>query len=195
MATKAEVLSRAREIIEASPTSGKERVNTLLRLEFGVGLRSSKILELKREVAEANPLLFADLYRAGSVGGGLNDVYKGWIAAGFLASEARELTVGHGSRFREFDARVIFNSEPGQAARRTRMVMIRQQLDMGWSKQQIRDNIIDFYRRIRDFDPWAHIRAEYKPRQKVDQGEYQEKRRRRAKGQQRRLLFRHRRRR
>lgn len=190
--TRQEIFDRAKEIIEAMPTAGKARVNELLRVEYGVGLRSSKILELKREVSEEKPLLFAELYRSGSVGGGLNDIYKGWRDAGFLPSEARELTVGRGSRYKDFDARAVYNSEPGQAARRTRRAMVQQQLDMGWSKKRIRDNIVDFYMRIKDFDPWEHIRAEYKPRQKIDFVEYEEKRRRRAKGRQRRLLFTHR---
>ena len=188
MPTKQELRDRAKEIIEADPTAGKARVNLLLRTEYGVGLRSSTILELKRDVASDKPLLFSDLYRSGSVGGGLNDIYRSWIASGFLPSEARELTVGHGSRYRTFDARAIFESEPGAAARRTRATMVRQQLDMGWSKKQIRANIIDFYRRIKDFDPWTHIRAEYRPRKRIDFIDYHEKRRRRAKGQQRRLL-------
>lgn len=186
MATKRqEIIDRAKEILAANPYFGKERVNQFLRVEFGVGLRSSKILSLKREVGEEKPELYADLYERGSVGGGLNDIYRGWIKAGFLPAEARELTIGSGVSYRNFDARAVYDSEPGKAAREFRANLVSQQLSMGWSKKQIIDNILDFYRRIKKFDPWEHIRAEYKPRKKVD---YIEGRRKRAIRRQRDIM-------
>lgn len=185
MATKQEIISRAKEILTSNPFFGKERVNQFLRAEFGVGLRSSKILSLKREVGEEKPELFADLYGRGSVGGGLNDIYRGWIKAGFLPSEARELTVGSGSSYLKFDARAVYNSEPGIAARDFRSNLVQQQRKMGWTKTQIISNILDFYKRIKKFDPWEHIRAEYRPKKKVD---YIAARRKRAVRRQRDIL-------
>lgn len=187
MATKQERISRAKEIIESYPSAGKSRVNQYLKAEFGKGLRSSTVLELKRQVAAEKPRLYSELYERGGVPRGYNEIYKGWIRAGFLAFEAREFTLGHGSRYMAFDARAVFDSEPARAARQFRSDLIRQQLAQGWTKKQIRDNIIDFYRRSKKVDPWSHIRAEYKPRKTIDYIDYREKVRRRARARQRRL--------
>jgi len=188
MVSKQEIITRAKEIIESHPTVGKAKVNEFLRAEFGIGLRSSTVLSLKREVASEQPKLFSELYRRGSVAKGLDDIYKGWRDAGFLPSEARELTVGHGDRYLKFDARAVYNSPTGQSAREFRSKIVREQIKMGWTKKQIRDNLIDFYRRIRKFDPWEHIRAEYKPKKTVDFIDYRDKIRQRAKRRQQRML-------
>lgn len=188
MATRQEIMARAKQLIEQSPSAGKARINKQLQAEFGVGLRSSAVLKLKEEVATAIPSLAPELYRTGGVPKGLNDIYKGWRNAGFLPFEARELTVGHGERYRAFDAKAVFDSAPGEAARQTRTDLIRQQLRNGWTRKQIRENIIDFYLKSRKFDPWRHIRAEYKPLKKVDYRDYQGKARRRAKVAQKRLM-------
>lgn len=188
MATKQEIRARAKQLITETPTAGKERINKQLRIEFGKGLRSSTVLKLKAEVATEKPSLYPLLYATGSVPKALNEIYKGWIRAGFLAFEARELTLGHGGRYRAFDAKAIFESKPGQLARDTRTKMIREQLHAGLTKKQIRQNIIDFYLRSKRVDPWEHIRAEYKPRKKTDYKDYKSKARRRAKSKQSRLL-------
>lgn len=188
MATKQEIRARAKELIESQPSAGKERINKQLRAEFGVGLRSSTVLKLKEEVAEAKPALYPQLYAMGSVTKGLNDIYRGYLKAGFLAFEARELTLGHGERYRAFDARAVFDSAPAIAARQTRINWVRDLLKQGWTKKQIRDNIIDFYRRSKKVDVWQHIRAEYKPRKKVDYKEYKTKARKRARAKQKSLL-------
>lgn len=184
MATKQEITERAKEIIASNPTAGKTRVNRQLREEFGKGLRSSTILKLKGEVATEKPSLYPLLYARGSVPKELRDIYNGWKQAGFLTFEARELTLGHGERYRSFDAKAVFDSIPGQKARETRLNLVRQQFRDGWTKKQIRDNIIDFYIKGRKVGPWEHIRAEYKPRQKQD---YSSKARIRAKAKQKRL--------
>lgn len=188
MATKQQIISRAREIIINNPTAGKERVNQKLRAEFGVGLRSATILQIKQVVATEHPSLYPELYAAGSVPRGLNEIYRGWLKSGFMAFEARELTLGHGERYRAFDARAVFDSAPAQAARQTRINWVRDLLRQGWTKQQIRQNIIDFYLKSKRVDVWRHIRAEYKPHKKVDYREYEAKARKRAKSSQKRLL-------
>ena len=188
MPTKDELLKRAKEIIEANPRASKDKVNQYLRIEMGVGLRSDTILRLKAEVASEKPSLAPELYARGSVGKGLNEIYNGWIAAGFLPFEARELTVGHGERYRNFNAQSVFNSQSGEAARRTRIRIIQEQLKAGWTRQQIRDNIIDYYKKSRKLDPWEHIRAEYKPTVKTSGADYRDKVRARAKAKQQRLL-------
>ncbi len=188
MATKQEILARAKQIIEADPTSGKKRVNTLLQAEYGMGLRSSTVLRLKQEVANEKPYLFPQLYLRGSVPTSYNEIYRGWLKSGFLAFEARELTLGHGERYKAFDAASVFNSAPGEAARETRMAMVREWLAKGWTKQEIREHIIDYYRKSKVIDPWSHIRAEYKPRKRMDFVDYRTKVRARAKAKQRRLL-------
>jgi hypothetical protein len=187
MATKTEILAKAKELITSHPTSGKNRINVMLKSEFGVGLRSATILKLKAEVATEQPALYPMLYAAGSVPKVLNEVYKGWIRSGFLAFEARELTLGHGSRYRAFDAKAVYDSIPGQKARETRSNMVHEQLRMGWTKQQIRQNIIDFYLKSKKVDPWAHIRAEYKPKKRVDFRDYKTRARIRARSKQKRL--------
>lgn len=187
MATKEEIRARAKQLIAENPLSGKERINKQLRAEFGKGLRSSTVLKLKGEVSAERPSLYPQLYSTGSVPRGLNEIYKGWLRSGFLAFEARELTLGHGDRYRSFDAKAVFDSIPGQLARETRANLVRQQLRDGWTKKQIRDNITDFYLRSKKTDVWAHIRAEYKPKKQVDYTDYREKVRRRAKAKQRRL--------
>ncbi len=184
MATKQEIRIRAREIIESYPSAGKQRVNRYLQAEFGKGLRSSTILEIKREVATESPRLIPELYQTGTVSREVRDIYNGWRKAGFLDFEARELTVGHGERYRAFDTRAVFDSATGQAARQFRTQMVRDQLRRGWTKQQIRDNIIDFYRRSRKVDPWEHLRAEYRPRKRADLIDYRDAVRRRAKARQ-----------
>lgn len=189
MATKQEILARARQIITENPSAGKERINKQLRAEYGKGLRSSTVLKIKEQVANEQPALYPLLYATGGVPPQLRDIYNGWRKSGFLNFEARELTLGHGDRYRQFDARAVFDSAPGQAARETRLNLVRQQLQSGWTKQQIKDNIIDFYRKSKKVDPWEHIRAEYKPRKRVDFIDYRDKVRRRAKDKQRRLLF------
>lgn len=188
MASREEILARAKEIIEVYPSAGKDRVNQYLRAEYGVGLRSEAILRLKREVSAERPQMLWELYARGGLPRGYNQIYRGWIEAGFLPFEAREFTVGHGSRYLAFDARAVFNSTTGKAARRFRTELIQQQLAMGWSRREIRENIIDFYRRGRKVDPWEHIRAEYKPRKRIDFIDYREKVRARAKARQRRLM-------
>jgi ligand-binding sensor domain-containing protein len=55
--------------------AGKNRVNAILRIEYGIGLRSETILQLKAEVASENPKLLPDLYRLGGVPNKLNDIY------------------------------------------------------------------------------------------------------------------------
>ncbi|KKM27848.1 hypothetical protein LCGC14_1570600 [marine sediment metagenome] len=188
MATREEILARAKDIIGVYPGLGKNRVNQLLRDEFGVGLRSESIIRLKREVAAEQPRLLSELYARGGLPRGYREIYKGWINAGFLPFEARELTVGHGVRLMAFNSKEVFDSRPGREARRFRIEIIRQQLAMGWTKKQIRDNIIEFYRKGRKVDPWEHIRAEYKPRKRVDFIDYRDRIRVRAKARQRRLL-------
>jgi len=188
MASREEIIARAKEILEVYPAIGKSRVNQYLRAEYGVGLRSDTILQVKRELVAERPQMLWELYARGGLPRGYNDIYKGWRDSGFLPFEARELTVGHGVRYLGFDARAVFNSVPGRAARQFRRELIQGQLAMGWSKKRIRENIIDFYRKGRKVDPWEHIRAEYRPRRKIDFIDYREKVRQRAKARQRRLL-------
>lgn len=188
MASKEAILARAKEIIEIYPGAGKNRVNQYLRVEFGVGLRSEVVLRLKREVAGERPQMLWELYARGGLPRGYRDIYRGWLDAGFLPFEARELTLGHGERYRQFDARAVFDSIPGRRARQFRREIIQQQLAMGWSKKRIRGNMIDFYRKGRKVDPWEHIRAEYKPRKRVDFVDYRDKVRARARAKQRRLM-------
>ena len=188
MATKEEIRARAKEIIKADPTAGKNRVNAILRIEYGAGLRSDTLLKLKAEVARDNPKLAPDLYRTGGVSPQLRTIYKGWKDAGFLPFEARELTIGHGT---PFDAQTVFDSIPAQLAREFRMKIIQEQLKMKWDAKRIRENILDFYRRSKSSSPWEHIRAEYKPRLKKDFLTYKtlaNKRKIRAKAKQNRLL-------
>ena len=188
MAKREDIQARAKEIIEAYPGAGKRRINQYLRNEFDVGLRSETIIKLKREVAGEHPRLLSSLYPRGGLPRGYNETYKGWIQAGFLPFEARELTVGHGARFMAFDSKAVFDSAPGEKARQFRINIISQQLKMGWTKKQIRENILDFYRKGRKADPWEHVRAEYKPRKRVDFIDYRDKVRERAKARQRRLM-------
>ncbi len=187
MATKAEIETRARQIIESDPTSGKQRVNKILRMEFGKGLRSATILKLKREVASEHPALLSQLYERGGVDRGLNKVYAAWIKSGFMPFEARELTVGHGVRYRSFDAQAVYDSGTGQAARHSRIDLIKQLRDKGWTNEEIRQHIIDFYRKSKTADVWTHIRAEYVPRKRIDFVDYRDAVRRRARAKQRRL--------
>lgn len=188
MATRQEIIDRAKEIIEAYPTAGKSRINQYLRMEYGKGLRSGTILQLKREVGTEKPFLFPELYQRGSVPRGLNAIYRGWIKAGFMPFEARELTTGHGDRYLRFDARSVFDSIPARLARESRMKWLDQLVKRGWTKEQIRAAIIDYYKKSRKVDPWEHIRAEYKPRKRVDFRDYQIKARQRARARQRRLM-------
>lgn len=188
MPKKEEVYQRAKEIIASDPTASKNRINQFLRAEYGVGLRSETVLRLKREVGEERPNLMPMLYSRGSVQGSLNDIYAGWIRAGFLPFEARELTVGHGERYRNFDARGIFDSETGKATRATRIAYVQRLRKAGWSDAQIRQNIIDFYLKRHEFDVWRHIREEYKPRKVMDFVDYKAKTRKRVSAQQRRYM-------
>lgn len=188
MATRKEILARAKEIIESYPNAGKGRVNSILRIEFGVGLRNDAILRIKNEVAQERPQLAYALYERGGVPRRYQEVYNAWKSAGFLPFEARELTLGHGERYMNFNALAVYNSEPARAAREFRIKLINDQLRAGWTKKQIRDNIIDFYRKSQKVDPWGHIRAEYKPRKRIDFVDYREQVRRREKDKQRRLL-------
>lgn len=187
MVTKQEILARAKEIIISQPSAGKERINRQLRTEFGVGLRSATVLKIKSDVASEMPRLLPELYGRGSVPKGLNDIYKGWIRAGFMAFEARELTLGHGERYRAFNAKAVFDSAPAEAARQTRINLVRDLLKQGWTKKQIRENIFDYYKRSKERSPWDMIRAEYKPSKKVDYKDYRAKARKRAKAKQRSL--------
>ncbi len=188
MATKQEIINRAKEIIQSDPTSGKNRINTILKIEYGKGLRSETILKLKREVATEHPSLIPQLYQRGSVPKSYNDIYRGWIKSGFLPFEAREFTLGHGNRYKNFDAQAVYDSEPARSARAFRQRIIKEQLQAGWTMKRIKENLIDFYIRGKTKDPWEHIRAEYKPRKKVDYIDYKDKIRARAKAKQNRLL-------
>lgn len=179
------ILSRAKGIIEANPTYGKDKINAILKSEFGVGIRSSALLQIKRDVATTNPRLIPYLYRTGGVPNKYVGIYNGWRKAGFLPFEARELTIGHKYGY---DAKAVFDSEPAKSARAFRTQIIKQQIEMGWTKQQIIDNIIGFYTRGKGSSPWEHIRAEYKPRKVIDFKEYRERVRVRAKRKQNRLL-------
>jgi hypothetical protein len=184
MATRQELFNRAKEIIRAQPTAGKERINYYLRAEYGVGLRSSKVLELKREVAKAEPKLAPELYRSGGYRRGYRDIYNDWRKAGFLPYEARELTIG-GGRLSIDGSRKVFDSMPGKLARRSRERYIVVRLREGKSPQEIRQMIVDSYKRSlgtldkhgKPFSPWTHIRDEYKPRKKVKKKEYKQMKR------------------
>lgn len=182
------IRARAKELIKDNPTWGKNKVNDVLRKEYGVGLRSESILAIKGDVASESPKLAPTLYRTGGVSPKLNDIYNGWRQSGFLPFEARELTVGHG---KEFDARKVFDSIPAQRAREFRIKIVKEQKEMGWTNKQIYENILDFYLRSKSASPWEHIRAEYKPRLKKDFQTYKtlaNKRRIKAKAKQNRLL-------
>ena len=188
MANKEDIRIRAKELIKDNPTWGKNKINDVLRKEYGVGIRSTSVLALKSEVSRENPKMSSTLYRTGGVSPKLNDIYNNWRVAGFLPFEARELTVGHG---KEFDARKVFDSIPAQEARAFRLKIINEQIKMGWTKKQIYENILDFYTRSKSASPWEHIRAEYKPRLKKDFQTYKtlaNKRRIKAKAKQNRLL-------
>jgi hypothetical protein len=185
MAKNEALTSRARGIIEANPTYGKNKVNAILKSEFGVGLRDDTLLQIKREVAFDNPKLIPDLYRTGGVPKGKLAIYQGYRESGFLPFEARELTIGHG---KDFNSQEVYDSIPAQQARAFRKHIIEEQIKLGWTKEQIKDNISDFYKRGKNSSVWEHIRAEYKPRKKVDFVDYREDIRRRAKAKQNRLL-------
>lgn len=182
------IRARAKELIKDNPTWGKNKINDVLRREYGVGIRSKSVLMLKGEVSRENPKMSSTLYRTGGVSRNLNEIYNGWRKAGFMPYEARELTVGHKN---PFDAQKVFDSVPAQEARTFRKKIIDEQIKMGWTKKQIRDNILDFYLRSKSASPWEHIRAEYKPRLKKDFQTYKtlaNKRRIKAKAKQNRLL-------
>lgn len=182
------IRASAKQLIKDNPTWGKNKINDVLRKEYGVGIRSESVLLLKSEVSRENPKLSSSLYRTGGVTHNLSDIYNGWRKAGFMPYEARELTIGHGNKF---DAQKVFDSIPAQEARAFRIKIINEQIKMKWTKKQIRENILDFYIRSRSASPWEHIRAEYKPRLKKDFVTYKtlaEKRRIKAKAKQNRLL-------
>lgn len=188
MATKEELRERAKLLIKTNPTLGKNSINSMLRSEYGKGLRSETLLKLKSEVSKENPKLASSLYRTGGVSRNLNEIYNGWRKAGFMPYEARELTVGHAN---PFDAKKVFDSIPSQEARAFRTKIIDEQLKMRWTKKQIRENILDFYLRSKSASPWEHIRAEYQPRKKKDFLTYKtlaDKRRAKSKAKQQRLL-------
>lgn len=187
MAKRKEILSRAKELIESMPSAGKERINTLLRKEYGRGLRNSVILGIKAEVSIQIPSLYPKLYQSGSVSKGYREIYNGWRAAGFLPFEARELTLGHGKRYQQFDSKRVFNSEPSIAARETREKLIKLYIKQGFTPKQIRAIVYKYYTDSKKVDPWEHIRAEYKPRDKVKRTDYMNKVRKRSKSKQKRL--------
>ena len=181
MATREEIIKRAKETIIAYPSAGKTKINTYLVLEFGVGLRSSKILELKKEVARDNPILAPELYKTGGSRKGYNDVYKAWKDAGFTPYEARELTLGNG-RLSKQGAKKVLNSAPGKAARKVREKWVKDRLKDGWTKKEIKAQILrDYQNRLgkldkhgKPFSPWSAIRDEYKPKPKVTKQQYKD---------------------
>lgn len=172
-------LARAREIIKAQPSIGKDKVNRYLRMEFGSGLRSRTILGVKGEVAQETPRLIHELYRYGGVSPSKQNIYKQWRVAGFLPSEARELTIGHGGVL--VDSQRVFESMPGAAARRTRIAWIQMLADRGWNAKQIMREMRMYYALGQKRSPWDFIRAEYRGGRKIkDILDYQDKARKRA---------------
>lgn len=181
MATKQEIISRAKEIIASQPSAGKSRVNTYLKIEFGVGLRSSTILTLKAQVAKEQPRLAPELYRTGGTRPTYRAVYNKWVRAGFIPYEARELTLG-GGRLSVAGAEKVLNSIPGQSAIKTRQDWINRLHREGYTKRQIRQFIVDDYNRRlgtldkhgKPYSPWTHVRDEYRPKPKVSRQQYKD---------------------
>lgn len=181
MATKQEVISRAKEIIASYPTAGKAKVNAYLKAEYGVGLRSATVLKLKSEVAKEQPQLAPELYQTGGYKPTYRAIYNQWIKGGFTRYEARELTLG-GGRLTVDGSRRVLNSIPGQAAIRTRQDWIQARLKDGWTKKQIRQRILEDYKRHlgtfdkfgKPYSPWSNIRAEYLTKAKISKKQYKE---------------------
>lgn len=172
MASREQKIIRAKQLIQSEPFLGKNRINAILKSEFGSGLRSQEILNVKSAVAKESPKLISQLYYKGGIPRKLDGVYNGWRMAGFLPHEARELTIGHGA---SFDSNAVFNSEPGKAARQSRIDWINMLHRQGWSKKQIRKELIDYYIRGKEKSPWDFIRAEYRDKKKIDFIDYKKK--------------------
>lgn len=181
MATRQQIINRALEIIRAEPSAGKKRINDYLKAEYGVGLRSSSILELKARVAKVSPELGPELYKGGGYRRGYREIYNDWRKAGFLPYEARELTVG-GGRLSIAGSRRVFDSIPGEKARKSRERYIVERLRAGYTPKEIKEMILDSYRRYlgtldkhgKPYSPWTNIRDEYKPKPKIKPKEYKE---------------------
>jgi len=50
MATRQQIIQRARELIQAHPTWGKDKINRELKTQYGSGLRRSEVARLKRSI-------------------------------------------------------------------------------------------------------------------------------------------------
>lgn len=181
MATRDEILKRAREIITSEPSAGKNKINQILKIEYGVGLRSSKILEVKAEVSRDNPKLAPELYRTGGVRPSYRAIYREYIKNGFIPYEARELALGGGRLSPEGSLKVL-GSQPGQAALKSRRDWVVARLKDGFTKKEIRQMIINDYNKwlgTRDkhgkpFSPWSAIRDEYRPKPRISKQAYKD---------------------
>jgi hypothetical protein len=179
-----QIIIRAKQLIQSEPSLGKSKINEILKKEFGSGLRSQEVLNIKNAVARENPKLISQLYYKGGAPKSSMGIYNGWRNAGFLPHEARELTLGHSH---EFDSGSVFNSEPSKKARQSRIEWINLLKKQGWTDAQIRREILDYYVKGREKSPWDFIRAEYRDKKKIDFIDYKKKAQIRAKRKTNRL--------
>lgn len=156
-----DIEQRARELWNDNPGWGKRRMASELRLEFGKALRDSTLLEIKNQVAYADPSRAGDFYQTGGVSMKNIDVYRGWRQAGFTPFEARELVYGHGGV--NVNSQAVFDSEAGRKAREERTKYIEDLKSRGWSKRKITEELKAYYKRSSKRSPWDFIRAEYNP--------------------------------
>lgn len=172
-----EIERRTKEVIGVHPEWGKRKVAEAVRAEFGKAPRWETILKYKAEVAYREPQRAGEFYRTGGVSPSKRDIYMQWRKDGFTPFEARELTQGHGVKV---DSLLVLTSKPGMAARKARRGWVHDRRNEGWTWKEIRDALKAQYIRDRKLTPWDFIRAEYKPRQKVDFIAYREMQRKQS---------------
>lgn len=159
---------RAGQIVLKNPDYSYVRINKLLKDEYGSGLRKQYILELIRGIREVKPTQIE--VRGLHATAEQRRIYWRWRKSGFIASEARKLTLGHGDT--KVDSKAVFGSAPARLARLHRKKWIAMLIKRGWNHKQIRDEIANYYTRGKKRSPWDFIRKEYQPVGKIPIASY-----------------------
>lgn len=152
--------NRARELVEQYPDWSNKQVNALLRLDYSGKYLSPNTMDKIRKGVEIYPVKMP--YFHAEVPPGMS--YQILCQEGFSTYEAREFVKG---------LSVDIDSPALAAMRRTRIKWMSKRLRRGWSVQQVRRAVNDYYTKPRR-SPFDFLKASYAPKVKADASRYKQ---------------------
>lgn len=153
---------RARELVEQYPDWSNKQINALLRLDYSGKYLSPKTMGKIRKGVEIYPVkgpVFHDYVPP-------NASYRILRQEGFSEYEAREFVKGLPVNY-DIDRPAMV------ATRKARVKWVSKQLRKGWSLQQVRRAVNDYYTKPRR-SPYDFLKASYAPKVKADASKYRQ---------------------